>query len=130
MKTRLLLGRTSLLTAIGVSVILCATAAAFGTKGSGSIQILVLDSNGRPVRNAEIVMHTVDRKGGQKSEGLELKTHEDGKAETAGVPYGKLRVQVIAPGFKTFGKDYDIGQPSTDITIKLQKADGGYSVVK
>jgi len=128
MKTRLLLRRKSLVIAIGVSVVLCATAAAFGTKNSGTIQFMVIDGNGRPVKNAEIVIHTVDRKGAQRDAGVELKTHDDGKAAVNGIPYGKLRVQVISPGFKTFGKDYDLGQPSMELTVKLQKADAGYVV--
>jgi len=119
------------LIAIGVSVILCATAIAFGTKKSGSIQFLIInDSNGRPVKNAEIVVHPADKTGVQKEDGYELKTHDDGKAEINGIPYGKLRVQVIAPGYKTFGKDYDLGQPSMELTIKLQKAAAGNYVVK
>jgi len=129
MKTRLLLRRKSLLIAIGVSVVLCATAPAFGTKKNASIQFLVInDSNGRPVMNAEIVIHAVDRKGGLRDDSVELKSHQDGKAEITGIPYGKLRVEVISAGFKTFQKDYDINQPSMGLTIKLQKADGGYVV--
>ena len=98
---------------------------------SASLQFLVVkDSNGKPVRNAEIVLHPVDKHGHQKEEGLELKTHEDGKASVTGIPYGKLRIQVIAPGFKTYGEDYDISQPSHDITIKLLKPAEQYSIYK
>jgi hypothetical protein len=89
---------------------------------SASLQFLVLkDENGKPVRNAEIVLHSVDKHGKQHSDGLELKTHEDGKAQIGGIPFGKLRVQVIAHGFQTYGEDFDINQPSHEITIKLQK---------
>ena len=91
---------------------------------------VVRDSNGKPVKNAEIVLHPVDERGRQKAEGLELKTHEDGKAETGGVPYGKLRVQVIAKGFKTFGQDYDVQQPNLEITIKLQNPADQFSIYK
>jgi Carboxypeptidase regulatory-like domain len=91
---------------------------------------VVRDSNGKPVKNAEIVLHPVDERGRQKAEGLELKTHEDGKAETGGVPYGKLRVQVIAKGFKTFGQDYDVQQPNLEITIKLQNPTDQFSIYK
>jgi len=98
---------------------------------SASLQFLIVkDSNGKPVRNAEIVLHPVDKHGHQKSEGVELKTHEDGKASVNGIPYGKLRIQVIAPGFKTYGDDYDISLPSHDITIKLQKPSDQYSIYK
>src|SRR5689334_16148559 len=90
--------------------------------------VVVKDSNGKPVKNAEIVLHPVDKNGHQKDEGVELKTHEDGKANINGVPYGKLRVQVIAQGFRTYGEDFDISQPKHAITIKLQKPAEQYSI--
>jgi 5-hydroxyisourate hydrolase-like protein (transthyretin family) len=91
---------------------------------------VVRESNGKPVKNAEIVLHPVDEHGKQKAESLELKTHDDGKAETGGVPYGKLRIQVIAKGFKTYGEDYDVQQPDMQVTIKLQKPAEQFSIYK
>ena len=88
------------------------------------------DANGKPVKNAEIVLHPVDEHGRQKQEGLELKTHEDGKASANGVAYGKLRIQVIAHGFRTYGADYDINQPNLEITIKLEKPTEQFSIYK
>jgi hypothetical protein len=90
---------------------------------------VVRETNGKPVKNAEIVLHPVIE-GKQKDEGLELKTHEDGKAESGGIPYGKMRVQVIAQGFRTYGQDYDIDQPNLEITIKLQKPTEQFSIYK
>lgn len=120
----------TLLRRLGVLVLLTALAVA-GDHKSASLQFLVVrDSNGKPVRNAEIVLHPIDKNGRQKDEGLELKTHEDGKAEVAGIPYGKMRVQVIAPGFKTYGEDYDINLPTHEFTIKLQKPAPQYSIYK
>src|SRR5215469_17894457 len=114
-----------------VVLILVAGATMLAQQKSASLQFLIVrDGNGKPVRNAEIVLHPVDKHGHQKSEGLELKTHEDGKANVSGIPYGKLRIQVIAPGFKTYGDDYDINLPSHDITIKLQKPSDQYSIYK
>src|SRR4029077_9804286 len=66
---------------------------------------VVRDTNGKPVKNAEVVLHLIDNNGKQRQDGLELKTHDDGKAEATGIPYGKVRIQVIAPGFKTHGED-------------------------
>ena len=114
-----------------VILIVVAGATMLAQQKSASLQFVILkDSNGKPVRNAEIVLHPVDKHGHQKDEGLELKTHEDGKANVTGIPFGKLRVQVIAPGFKTYGEDYDINLPSHDITIKLQKPSDQYSIYK
>jgi hypothetical protein len=96
---------------------------------TAALQVVIIkESDGKPVRNAEIVLHPVDKKGRQKDEGLELKTHEDGKAAVTGIPYGKLRIQVIAPGFRTYGEDYEISQPNYEFTIKLQKPAGQYSI--
>jgi len=98
---------------------------------TGKVSVtIVRESGGKPVKNAEVVLHLVDKSGKQKEEGLELKTHEDGKAETSGLPYGKVRIQVIARGFRTYGEDYEINQPSLEITIKLQKPKGQYSIYK
>jgi len=112
----------------------CLTIAAYAGQQkppSASLNFLVVrEANGKPVKNAEIVLHPVDPHGKQKQEGLELKTHDDGKAEVNGLAYGKWRIQVIAPGFKTFGQDYEVGQPSVEITIKLQKPSEQYSIYK
>jgi len=103
-------------------------AAASDHKSATLSFVIVRDSSGKPVRNAEIVLHQVDKDGKQKSEGIELKTHEDGKASVSDIPYGKLRVQVIAAGLRTYGEDFDINQPKHEFTIKLQKPQGQYSV--
>jgi Carboxypeptidase regulatory-like domain len=90
--------------------------------------VVVRDENGKPVRNAAVVLHPVEDNGKQSRGGIELKTDPDGKANYDGVPYGKMRIQVLASGFQTFGNDYDIGQPSLDITIKLKRPDKQYSI--
>jgi hypothetical protein len=90
--------------------------------------LVIRDENGKPVRNAAVVMHPVEENGKQSKGGLELKTDPEGRASYDGVPYGKLRIQVLAPGFQTFGDDYDVGQPSMEITIKLKRPAGQYSI--
>lgn len=92
--------------------------------------IVVKNANGKPVKNAEVVLHLLDNHGKQKQEGMELKTHEDGKAEATGIPYGKVRVQVIAPGFQTYGQDFTVDQPNLEITIKMQKPAEQFSIYK
>ena len=90
--------------------------------------VVVREENGKPVRNAAVVLHPVEDNGKQSRGGIELKTDPDGKANYDGVPYGKMRIQVLASGFQTFGNDYDIGRPSLDITIKLKRPDKQYSI--
>ena len=90
--------------------------------------LVVRDANGKPVKNAAVVLHPVNRKGKQERGGLELKTDPEGRTGFAGIPYGPLRVQVLAQGFQTFGEDYDISKPDMEITIKLKRPAGQYSI--
>src|SRR6266567_3414727 len=90
--------------------------------------VVVRDYNGKPVRNAAVVLHPVNRKGKQSRGGLELKTDGEGRANIDGIPYGPLRVQVLAQGFQTFGEDYEVNKPEMEITIKLKRPQGQYSI--
>jgi len=89
---------------------------------------VIKEDNGKPVRNAAVIMHPVNDKGKQGRGDLELKTSPEGKTEFDGVPYGKLRVQVIASGFQTYGEDFDIEKEKTEITIKLKRPQGQFSI--
>jgi hypothetical protein len=96
---------------------------------TSTLNFLILkQDNGKPVRNAAVIMHSVNSHGKQGRGDLELKTDLDGKASFDGVPYGTLRVQVLAPGFQTFGQDYAINQTRMDFTIKLNRPQGQYSI--
>jgi len=89
---------------------------------------VIKDDNGKPVRNAAVILHAVDAHGKQERGDLELKTDPDGKTNFDGVPYGKLRVQVLAHGFQTYGEDFDIETSKTEITIKLKRPQEQYSI--
>lgn len=90
--------------------------------------LVVKDDSGKPVRNAAVILHSVNAKGKQERGDMELKTDPEGKTSFDGIPYGMLRVQVLATGFQTFGEDYDIEKPNTDIMIKLKRPQGQFSI--
>lgn len=90
--------------------------------------VVLKDDNGKPVRNASVIMHAVDKKGKQERGDLELKTDPDGKTSYDGIPYGVLRVQVLAQGFQTYGEDFDVEKRNVDITIKLKRPQHQYSI--
>jgi hypothetical protein len=121
--------------AAGVVALILATAgAAFAQKDKDEeitswLKFVVLkDDNGKPVRNAAVIMHPVNTAGKQEKGGMELKTDSDGKCDFDGVPYGKLRVQVLAHGFQTYGEDFDVDKPKLELTIKLKRPQGQFSV--
>lgn len=89
---------------------------------------VVKEDNGKPVRNAAVIMHAVNEKGKQERGDMELKTDPEGKTSFDGIPYGMLRVQVIANGFQTFGEDYNVQKDKMEITIKLKRPQGQYSI--
>jgi hypothetical protein len=106
-----------------------ASVAAFGQDETAVLNFQVLrDYNGKPIRNASVVMHPVQKNGQQSKGGLQIKTDAEGKASFDGAPYGKLRVQVLASGFQTFGADYDIDKPALEIMVKMKRPAGQYSI--
>jgi hypothetical protein len=84
----------------------------------------------KPVRNASVILHPLDKNGKQERGGLQLKTDGEGRTAIEGIPYGKLRVQVISSGFQTFGGDFDIDQPVEEIVIKLDRPKEQHSIYK
>jgi hypothetical protein len=121
-----------LIGAIIVALGFCLMRAAWAQDDEGpmsDLQFLVVkDYNGKPVRNAAVVLHPVTKKGKQAKGGLELKTDGDGRTNIDGIPYGPLRIQVLAPGFQTFGQDYQIDKPALEIMVKLKRPGEQYSV--
>jgi hypothetical protein len=114
---------------LGVVVCGALVASAWGADPTAALSFVVLkEDSGKPIRNAAVVLHPVNAKGKQGRGGFELKTDADGKTHFEGVPYGKLRVQVLAPGFQTFGEDYDIAEGSKEITVKLKRPQKQYSI--
>ena len=112
-----------------IIILILLVAAASAQDDTALLKFLVIrDYNGKPVRNASVVMHPVNKKGKQERGGLQIKTDPDGKASFDGVPYGKLRVQVLAEGLQTFGEDYEIDKPTMEITVKLKRPQGQYSI--
>lgn len=115
---------------VALFVLVFATAAFAGNDGPVcNISFTVIrEWNGKPVRNASIVLHPVDKNGKQQANGVELKADNDGKASFEALPYGKVRVQVLAPGMQTYGEDFVIDQKTKEIEIKLKKPQAQYSI--
>src|SRR5438034_9289960 len=86
--------------AMSAAVLVVLTAmAALAQDESASLKFLVIrDYNGKPVRNASVVMHPVEKNGKQSRGGLQIKTDPDGKARVAGGPCRRLSLQALARG--------------------------------
>jgi hypothetical protein len=112
-------------------LVLALAAPMFAADPASSLKVTVLkEESGKPIRNASVILHPVGKDGRQSHGGKQLKTNGDGIASLDGIPYGKLRIQVIAQGMQTFGDDYDINQEQQEIVIKLKKPQEQYSIYK
>src|SRR5664280_657910 len=121
--------RLAILVLLVISAVFTASGQNKPSGQASSLKFVVLkDDNGKPVRNAAVILHPVAEHGKQSRGGFELKTNSEGKTESDGIPYGMLRVQVIAHGFQTFGQDYSIDKPQQELIIRLKRPQGQYSI--
>jgi len=119
--------RRSRVVPLVMAVVLLA-GSALADKVSNLKFLVIKDYNGKPVRYASVILHPVSDHGKQGNSGFELKTDENGKTSFDGVPYGKIRIQVLMPGFQTFGEDYEVSQPQQEFTIRLKRPQKQYSI--
>jgi hypothetical protein len=91
--------------------------------GMTKLRIRVLTKDDKPVDNASVYVR-YNESGGflhhDKLAELSFKTNEDGSVKTPAVPQGKILIQVIAKGWHTFGKWYDVNTDEQTIQIKLE----------
>lgn len=57
---------------------------------------------------------------------LNLKSNREGIASLPSLPRGKVTIQVIAPGWKTFGKIYELVDDEQTVKIHLEKPPSWY----
>ena len=118
-----------------LAVVLCLCASLFAFKKekdsekTSTLSFVILKSyNGHPIKNAAVILHSVNKKGQQANGGLELKTDNDGHASIDSIPYGTVRIQVIVPGFTTYGDDIIVSQPEQSYKISMEEPKGQYSI--
>jgi len=80
-------------------------------------------TNEVPVDNASVYVKYVEERTLRKDKKLELnvKTSRDGIAHVPNAPMGRALVQVIAEGWKTYGRWYDITEAKQVIKIRLER---------
>jgi hypothetical protein len=76
-----------------------------------------------PVENASVYVKFVEERKIKKDKKFELnvKTNRDGTTHVPNAPMGRVLIQVIAEGWKTYGRWYDITDAKQTIKIHLEK---------
>jgi hypothetical protein len=76
----------------------------------------------QPVANASVyVKFSEPGKLKDKQYALDVKTNPDGVAHVPEAPVGKVLIQVVAEGWKTFGQEYELAETNQTIRIHLEK---------
>ena len=94
------------------------------TPGMVRLKIEVVGAaDGKPIGNASVYVRYYESGGflhKDKLAELNFKTNQDGSAKVPEVPQGKILIQVIAKGWHTYGKWYDIDTDEQTIQVKLE----------
>ncbi len=97
------------------------------------LRIEVKNVYDKPVQRASVVVRFVEgrsiTKFGRKIiTHWELRTNQEGIANIPTIPQGKIRVQVIAKGYQTFGKVFEVNEEEKTLEVKLNPPQTQYSV--
>ena len=76
-----------------------------------------------PVENASVYFKYVEEHKIKKNKTMELnvKTNRDGLAHVPDAPLGRVLIQVLAEGWKSYGRWFDITDPKQTIKIRLER---------
>jgi hypothetical protein len=94
------------------------------TSANTRIKITVTGGdNNVAVENASVYVKYVEEHKIAKDKKLELnvKTSREGVAHVPNAPAGRVLIQVVADGWKTYGRWYDITDPNQEFKIHLER---------
>ena len=76
-----------------------------------------------PIENASVYVKYIEEHAIKKNKKLELnvKTNHEGLAHVPDAPMGRALIQIIAEGWKLYGRWYDINDPKQVIKIHLDR---------
>jgi hypothetical protein len=79
--------------------------------------------NAAPVENASVYIKYVEERKIKKDKKVELnvKTNREGTAHVPDAPLGRVLIQVVADGWKTYGRWYDIAEAKQIIKVHLER---------
>ena len=79
--------------------------------------------NDTPIENASVYLKYVEERKIRRDKKIELnvKTNREGAAHVPGAPLGRALLQVVADGWKPYGRWYDITDAKQTIKVHLEK---------
>jgi hypothetical protein len=113
-----------------MAILLIAGIAVRAETPTTKLTVEVKNLEGKPVDRASVVVRFVEGKTlkvVKKSVTYEMRTDQDGVARVPEIPRGKIRIQVIAKNYQTFGQIFDVDQDEKTIEIKLNPPQAQFS---
>ena len=112
--------------------ILVSAPACFADSPMTKLKIDVRTLSDKPVDRASVIVQFVEGRsiiklGKKIHTRWEVRSNQEGIAKIPAIPQGKIRVQVIAKGFQTFGKVFDVDEEEKTLQIKLNPPQPQYS---
>lgn len=99
-----------------------------GAKDSHSVELHIVVTGGpkdTPIANASVYVRFPQETGfirkKEKLSEMTLKTNQEGSVKVPPVPTGKVLIQVVAQGWKTYGQWYTLEKDEETIKIKLER---------
>ncbi len=88
------------------------------------LRIEVKSHSDKPVERASVVVRFVEGRsvaklGKKIVTNWETRTNQEGVAKIPSIPQGKVRIQVIAKGYQTFGEIFEVNEEEKTIEVKL-----------
>jgi hypothetical protein len=96
------------------------------------LRVEVHSPSDKPVERASVIVRFIEGRsvvklGKQIRTNWELKTNQDGVAVIPPIPQGKIRVQIIAKNYQTFGQVFEVNEEEKTIEIKLNPPQAQFS---
>jgi hypothetical protein len=96
------------------------------------IVVVVKSPSNKPLERASVVVRfevprSLETMGFKPATSYELRTNQEGEASVPEIPQGQVQIQVIAKGYQTFGKRFEVTEETKTIEIKLNPPQKQYS---
>ena len=97
--------------------------------GTTQLTLQVLTETKQPVADAHVVVRFKEERllRRDKRVSWEAKTNRKGVVVLSDIPWGAVKVQVIARGYQTYGDEHDLAKPEESVTVLLQQPKGQVS---
>jgi hypothetical protein len=97
-----------------------------------TITVEVMNERDKPIPRASVIVRLVEGRsivkfGKKIITSYELRTSNEGKVSVPPIPQGKILIQVIAKGYKTYGDYHEIYEDEKTVPIVLEQPGKQYS---